>query len=227
MRFDPIYNNVSVVMLGKFNPAIFTPAWFMFHEILPQHVVNNAELKIAHQELTMFSAEWLYLSIDRNRFEAQTQIAPYSRLYDFLLRVFKEHLNHTPIEAMGINREVDFQVKSQVERDRIGKLLAPIEPWGKWKDKLELDSEYGGMSSLTMSQHHLPDRPQGGSVNITVRPSIRIPGSRSGISVNVNDHYSTDTGGIEGRTQLIDLLKNQFHDSIHQSDAIINHIMSL
>ena len=36
MRIEPEISGVAVVLLGDFNPAIFTPAWFAMHELLPR-----------------------------------------------------------------------------------------------------------------------------------------------------------------------------------------------
>ena len=227
MRIDPEISGVGVVLLGNFNPAIFTPAWFVLHELLPAHTAENAELKVAHPELTVFSTEWLDLKITTDRFEAGTRRDPFVRLRDLLVRVFREYLYHTPLKAFGINRDVHFRVGNQVERDRIGRLLAPVEPWGPWKDQLGLGSEYGGMTSLTMA-HTRPDgRSPGGQVAVTVEPSVRIGDGRSGIYVRVNDHYTIGSEDLEGRAQLMTFLEDGFESSINRSNGIIDHIMSL
>ena len=227
MRVDPEISGVSVVLLGNFNPAIFTPAWFALHDLLPRQATDNAELQVAHPGLTLFSTEWLHLNIMTDRFEASTQRDPYVRVRDLLVRVFKEHLHHTPLKAFGINRDVHFRVADQVERDRIGRLLAPAEPWGPWKDELGLGGDYGGMISLTMAQTRPEGRPPGGQVNVTVEPSSRIADGRSGIYVRVNDHYAIGSDDIEGREELMGFLEDGFELSIQRSDSIIDYIMSL
>ena len=40
MRIEPEISDVSVVLLGDFNPAIFTPAWFALHGLLPERVAD-------------------------------------------------------------------------------------------------------------------------------------------------------------------------------------------
>lgn len=227
MRTPPEISGVSVVLVGNFNPAIFTPAWFAQHELLPQEVAENAELQIAHPEVTEFSTEWLRLQTTTDRFSASTLRVPYVRVRDLVLRVFNEHLYHTPIRALGINRDVHFEVASPDARDRIGRLLAPVEPWEPLRDKLELDNETGGMLSLTMSQSHPEDRPTGGKVDITVEPSNRIAGGRSGIYVRVNDHFEIDGNASDNRSQLMEFLDKRFDCSIKFSEDIVDHIMSL
>ena len=45
MRIDPEISGVGIVVLGSFNPAIFTPAWFALHGLLPKSVADSADLK--------------------------------------------------------------------------------------------------------------------------------------------------------------------------------------
>ncbi len=40
----------------------------------------------------------------------ETLKAPYARIRDLVLRIFKEQLSHTPLSAFGINRNVHFRV---------------------------------------------------------------------------------------------------------------------
>jgi len=227
MRIEPEISGVSVVLLGSFNPAIFTPAWFALHGLLPEHAADKADLQVAHPGLTVFSTEWLHLQVTTDSFKADTQRDPYIRVRDLLVRVFREHLHHTPLKAFGINREVHFRVADQDTRDQIGRKLAPTEPWGRWRDELDLDNNHGGMNSLTMAQLRPVGRPEGGQVSVTVEPSGRIANGRSGIYVRINDHYAIGNDDLEGRMQLMGFLESDFESSIRRSDDIIDHIMSL
>ena len=68
MRVDPQYSSVTLVMLGNFNPSIFTPSWFGWNELIPESITNNARLKIAHQQLSSFDADWVSLEVHPDRF---------------------------------------------------------------------------------------------------------------------------------------------------------------
>ncbi len=229
MRIVPEISGVNIVLVGNFNPAIFTPAWFALHDLLPESAAENAELEIAHHQVTKFSTEWLQLDITLDHFQAATQSVPHIRVYDFVVRVFGENLFHTPIRALGINRYVHFRAPSQNARNRVGRALAPVEPWRPCIEKLglELECEYGGMRSLTMADTQPEGRSPGGQVNITVEPSTRIDKGRSGIYVNINDHYVVGSADANGCKQSMRLLESNFEDSIQRSDTIIDHIMSL
>lgn len=222
MRIEPEIGGVTIVLLGNFNPSIFTPAWFELHNLLPVGTAAGARLEVAHREVTAFTTDRLILQAMTQRFSVETKQAPYVRIRDLVVRVFKECLPHTPVQSFGINREVHFPVRSYQEFDRVGKSLAPATPWGVWKDRLNLDGMHGGMTSLRMSQLQPEGRAAGGQINITVEPSKRFDHGRYGVYVMVNDHYPIDN--VEA---LATSLKENFEQSLKRSDNIIDHLMSL
>ncbi|MDE2686451.1 MAG: hypothetical protein OXI16_02985 [Chloroflexota bacterium] len=189
LRIDPRASEFTIVFLGQFNPAIFSPAWFGWHELLPAATVEAAELQAAQPRVMSFRAEWLELLVTPDRFMVQTTQSPSVRIKDLVLRTFVEQLPHTPIQAMGINRNVQFLVGDFKERDRIGRRLAPTEPWGEWGSELDPDGSRGGMASLTMRQVNIPDRPRGDQINVTVGPWDEVPDGR-GVTVQANDHHT-------------------------------------
>jgi len=228
MRIEPEMSGVSIVLLGSFNPAIFTPAWFAMHDILPQSAAEEAEVQVVHAQLSVFSTEWLQLQVTPDRFRAATQQGPHVRVLDLVVRVFNEHLFHTPVHAFGINHDVHFRAPSPAARDEFRRRLAPVEPWGDIAEMLELSGEHSGMVSLTMRQSHPEGRPPGGQINVTVGPSVRIDGGHSSIYVNVNDHYTVgDDATPDSRAELFGFLEEDFESSIRRADAIIDHVISL
>ena len=228
LRIEPEITSVSIVLLGGFNPTIFTPAWFGWQNLLPKEVVDEAELSIAQNQITTFQAEWLALQVVPNRFTISTTQSPFVRLQDMAVKIFREQLPHTPVHSMGINREVHFLVGNYEERDLIGRQLAPIEPWGQWGQELDPDGRAGGMTSLTMTQIGLKNRPPGGQVNVTVEPSTRLEDAERGVYVRVNDHYTVEDQEKETATSdIIDMLERSFEVSIRRAEQIIDHVMSL
>ncbi len=228
MRIEPEISDVSLVILGKFNPAIFTPDWFGWRGFLTERVVRSAELKIAQPRVTAFQADWLTLEVVQERFSISTTQLPYVRLADLVCRIFREELFHTPLNAVGINRQVHFLVRDFTERDRIGRTLAPVEPWGEWSHDLQPDARHGGMTSLTMTQVKLPGRSPGDHMGVTVQPSNRVGEGERGVYVQVNDHYMTeDPDGRTATEEIVDLLEKSFDESIRRAEKIIDHVMSL
>ena len=228
MRIEPEVSDVSLVILGKFNPAIFTPDWFGWRGFLSERVARAAALKIAQPRITAFQAEWLNLEVVQERFSISTTQLPYVRLSDLASRIFREELFHTPLNAVGINRQVHFLVRDFRERDRIVRTLAPVEPWGEWSHDLQPDARHGGMTSLTMTQVNLPDRPPGGYLGVTVQSSNRVGEGERGVFVQVNDHYTVeDPDGRTATEEIVNLLEKSFDESIRRAEKIIDHVMSL
>lgn len=227
MRIPTEISGVTVVVRGDFNPAIFTPAWFALHGLLPDNVAVDAKSQIAHEHGTEFSYDWLRLHVTPDRFRVETLQAPHVRLRDLVVRIFKEFLHHTPVKAFGINRDVHFRVGSFGQRDRIGRKLAPVEPWGACGRELGLDTENCGMRSLTMSIMKPDGRPSGGEINITIQPSYRIHKNNPGVYVGVNDHYAIENTKLETAERLMGLFDGNFETSLQRSEGIIDHIMSL
>ncbi len=228
MRIEPEITGVSLVMLGHFNPAIFTPAWFGWHGLLSERTAEIADTKIIHPQIAMFNADWLNLHVQPESFLINTTQAPFIRLRDLAIRIFREHLPHMPLKVLGINREVHFPLRSFGEQNRLGRLLAPVEPWGDWGKKLESDEEQGGMTSLTMTQINPEGRPLGGRVNVVVQPSNQIGRGRPGVYVQVNDHYIIENVESQmGTREIVMLLEDNFDESLRRADQIIDHIMSL
>ena len=57
LRIEPEIGGVDVVVGGDFNPAIFTPAWFVLHDLLPGNVADNAQVQVIHPQITEFTME--------------------------------------------------------------------------------------------------------------------------------------------------------------------------
>ena len=228
MRIEPRINGISLVFLGSFNPSIFTPAWFGWQGLLSEDRVNNAELRIGQAQIVSFQADWLELQVIPERFSLNTTQPPFIRLSDLAVRIFREKLPHTRLRAVGVNRDVHFLVDDYRQRDRIGRVLAPVEPWGEWGEKLQPDGHAGGVTSITMTQVNLEDRPHGGQLNVTVEPSTRIGEHERGIYVRVNDHYPVENPESETATrEVVGMVEKNFEESIRRAERIIDHIMSL
>ncbi len=228
MRLEPEISGMQIVVVGQFNPAICSPAWFAHNGLLRESVAANAQVQVVHPQVTDFTADWLHLQVTDDRFSAGTQQAPYERLRDLVVRVFSECLQHTPLKACGINRNVHFLVRDAAARDMIGTTLAPVEPWGPWRGELDLDGEFGGMTAVRMAQLRPDGRHRGGQVNVTVEPSVRVgTEGGTGVYVGVNDHFVTDQEGADSAARLMEILADEFTPSRERSDGIIDHIMSL
>ena len=215
------------MLLGSFNPAIFTPAWFALHGLLPEEDVESAALQVAHNQVTDFQVNWFNLHVTPDRFSIETTIAPHIRIRDLVARMFGELLPHTPVRALGINSSAHVKAQGKEELNRIGTALAPPSAWGPWREKLDLDSDSGGMSSLKMSQLSPDDRPAGSAINITVEPSKQMGRDQLGVYVGINHHFEIDVENADSNRNLMKVFDQHYDNCIEMSNEIVDHIMSL
>jgi hypothetical protein len=218
-------SSYSIVFLGHFNPAIFSPLWFGTHSLFTDDEVNAAEISVIHPEIARFTAGGITIQVETSRFVA-TATSSAIQLHDLVARTFRDFLSHTPIRAMGINREVHFKLKSQEARIELGRKLAPLAPWGEWGDVLgqqpaELTS---GMISLSMRQVKKLGS-YGGHVQTTIQPSGLIP-RPVGVFLQVNDHYEFSSAvEVTGADMILDILDAEFEKSLTQAEWIIDQVL--
>lgn len=226
MRIEPEVSGVAIVIVGDFSPSIFTPAWFELQELLPPGASEDITNVVASPGRTEWATDWLTLRVDNRRFTAESLQAPHVRVLDVVCTVF-QHFGQIPVRACGINLQAHFKFRSLQERDRVGRLLAPVDPWGSWAEELGPTGREGGMTSLTMTQTRVGGRTEGDRIGVTVEPSTRVGvESGSGVFVRVNDHYMASDENRQA-VALIDTLRENFEESLSRAEALVDHIMSL
>jgi hypothetical protein len=231
MRIPPQISGSSVVALGHFNPLIFRPEWLRDKEIVVGSDFEALKINIVHPEIVMLMLPWGQMQVDRDRFMIAATQEPSIRVCDFFVKCFQA-LPETPINAVGMNRDVHFPAGNEEARDHIGDVLAPKDFWGdfvKQKDGMKA----GGLRTLVMEQAIIRDgrraRLDGlfGWIQVKVEPSLKseVP---NGVFVEVNDHYDMV---LEGRSSdgksAGELVAQRWDDFIETSDGLVDRIMEL
>jgi len=124
LNTSQVSGGVSIVLRGKFNPAIFSPAWFEKNDLLGQKA-EDAEVRIIHPDVTSFKTDRMTLNSDRNRFSVEAAEEPWIGINDFTLRLFGDLLPHTPIEMLGINRTVECDSTFE-KMEKIGDIINQV-----------------------------------------------------------------------------------------------------
>jgi hypothetical protein len=133
LRIEPEISGVSIVLRGNFNPSIFQPFWMARQGLITDDAAEDARISVIHPEISNFAIEPEFvLHVQADRFSLSRATAPLVMVADLCSRIFGDILPHTPISQLGINRSVHFSVGSAAERNRIGMMIAPREPWGVW-----------------------------------------------------------------------------------------------
>lgn len=216
----------SIVFLGKFNPAIFHPAWLHSKGI----EVDESELSgdvLTSRDFTQFSLDTRTYSVQADRFHVETLAAPWVKLVDIATMIFGEYLHHTPIFALGINRDVHFRLPNASSRIRLGRKLAPLEPWGSYGEGMDAEDREltGGLQTLTMRRKSKLVDGHIVQTNATIEPSVRIM-DNSAVYIRVNSHHEfSNLPEGHGSEVAIDMLAKHFEPAMEEAETIIDTLM--
>lgn len=168
----------SVVAKGVFNASIFSPLWLRTEELIGDVEMKQSRIDVISRNVTSFSAGWLQCHVTDEGMQFGTvEVEEFPRLRDVAVGVL-QLLRHTPIAALGINRDFHMTLDDDRKLHAFGDLLTPKPLWDQVMD-------FPGMRELTM----WGARTDGydGHVQVQVQPSQRVPHS---VYVGYNDHFT-------------------------------------
>lgn len=227
MRLETTADNVSIVLLGAFNSKIFHPAWLAMHGLISPEQADDADVRIVHSDITQFTAAYMTFDINSGRFAARCDTIHKDVIKDLVLVAFGEHLPHTPVWQLGINRSISFSCGSDDIRNKFGTLLAPKIPWGLWGSELEQsvneDGFHGGMTRLVMRQIPRPDGLKG-HIQADIRPES---GEQSIVIVEINNHFAIrDADETIGSVDAMEILIDRWQASMEDAENIVDGLMT-
>lgn len=178
----------SIVVIGNFNPAIFTPDWLELNDLIGEGDADTVregsegrEMIITRQ-VTTFESEWFVLEVLENKFSLTSKGALSPAVKDLAVGIF-QLVSHTPIIAVGLNFIGHFKLASEDEYHKIGDILAPKDIWQKLYPNdapgladLSIRIQHGGRGKKLESNDEK---------RITVRPSNIF---KTGVHLSYNDH---------------------------------------
>lgn len=218
--FSNFYEEVSVVVVGNFNPAIFNPDWLLRHELIRDEDIDDAEIDVIHPEVSRFSLAWCQVEVLANRFVLRsTERGYFEAARDLAVGMFSV-LSETPITALGINSTFRDKSDNREIFDRLGDLLAPKEPW----EKLFPKSPKHGLYQLNIQSERDDKVP--GFWNTTIRPLFMEDGF--GIEVQLNCHFAFNK--IYENTpdvSICDIVLSYWDDSIELATSLHAGVQNL
>jgi len=229
MRYDPLAQGASIVIVGNFNPAILSPDGLVRNGLIDDFELGDAKVSIIHPEIAEFQVGGFTLQVQKQRFQASVIDEPFVKLADLITRLFSEVLPHTPMTQIGIGYNLHFALDKVDQRRRLGRALAPLGPWGQWGNSLENADPIraGGMRSLLMEETRLDDREKGYR-RVQIEPSIRsdIVDPYVGVYMAITDHFEV-ARPEQGQTAevLISWMAANFDSSIQTAKNIVADLM--
>lgn len=225
MRYQIETHAAAIVLLGKFNPSIFSPAWFAKVGIITDEELENTRNPFTHPEFAQFSIPRFDLNVAPHRFGLVTSHESFIHLVDDVYEIFAKQLPHTPMNMLGINYDAQFKLDTIEQRHALGRALAPIAPWQDFGKRLEPDdrTKLGGMIALIM-QENPPDRNQGYR-RVQIDPLNGLS-NQTGLRMQINDHFQlADFKDEQGATPIMNILRDNFEKSMKEAKAIVSQLM--
>lgn len=183
----------SIVAVGNFNPAIFSPDWMEANKVIGKDDADYIREKrpgsslIVSQQASVFESKWFVLQVLENQFSLTSKNALSPAFRDLAVSIFKL-VPHTPVSAVGLNYLAHYKLASEDEYHNVGDALAPKAIWNSL-----FPGEAAGLAELTV-------RIQAGTRSklssskdekrISLQPSAAL---RFGAFVTYNAHH--DLGG--------------------------------
>jgi hypothetical protein len=178
LAVSTVIEGVSLVFRGFFNPAIFSPAWFLHQDLISADDFDSAEVEMINASVASFSAGWLTCQVTPDRLQLKVVDAAYFELVRDVAVGILMTLPHTPIAALGINCELHLQVRDLRVWHAIGDYLLPKT---FWDETLHL----AGMRSVAVEG--IREGFLDGRVIVQVEPSSAVA---NGVFLAHNDHYA-------------------------------------
>lgn len=221
----------TVVILGNFNPAIFSPEWVRKYLTLKVDDGQEAEIQIIHSDISDFMLSDIRFTIERNRMMFSSLSHDIELLAALAIETFASVLSHTPVWAYGINleRHIDFQ--SFEKRNALGRKLCPLDPWGEWAKGMENADplKNGGMASIQMKKilNVEPDIWQ----TFTIQPSNAPDLKNNGVFFQVNNHYGDKTmqnkNDEERREVMFRHLRENVAFYVKSYNGVVEHFLAV
>lgn len=178
----------TVVVRGLFNPAIFTPSWFRDQDLVGVPEIEDQQIEIITPDIAVFRMGWLHCHITADVMQLSTsQPEEFLRLRDAAIGVLRL-LSHTPISALGINREFHTTMATIADWHAIGDAIVPK---AKWEGTLKLPGMRSALWGIRPDDY-------GGQVQVIVEPSQRLPQS---VYVGTDDHFTLKDSGQKPETR--------------------------
>lgn len=213
----------GIVLIGLFNPLIFTPSWLALEGLIRKTEAHKAEVKVIHRDITAFSLDWMELEVSRERFKVNTTNSAYFEvLRDLCVGIFTL-LRHTPLKAVGIN--FDFHLNTDIETsNRFFSIISPLEPWNNiFTNPKQEEIIIKGERTDKHSGHWV----------VRINRSTLV---NDGVKILVNDHYELDVDPEKSTSKkisnrkddlpsdLVEILVEGFDQSRKTSENILERL---
>ncbi len=232
MARTPELLSSSIVAVGAFNPAIFSPDWLERNGLIGKGDADavrdrdgsqGKSLLISHQ-VSSFETTWFALQVLDNQFSLTSKDALTPAFKDLAVGIF-QLVPHTPVAAVGLNFFAHFKFSSEEEYHRLGDTLAPKGIW-----KALYPDESSGLADLTVKiQHWTRGEPlkTKDEKRISIQPSKII---KFGAFMSYNDHHDvtpSEEGDVRPAERMATIIDQEWESSWRDAVRVFDGVLSM
>ncbi len=215
-RPQQIQREISLVVLGAFNPSIFHPSWFAQEDLIRHEEVDVDKIEIIHSEVAIFQLDWLRLQVTRDRLALHSKReSHYEATRDLLIGTL-DLLRHIPTRALGINHDLVLEYESKDQFNQLGRELVPAEKWTAVLQRPDM-----------VRVEEQGERTDGHDGYIRVKVEPILDGGKN-VLCEVNDHFSLSQENMSISTVAIGKLLNvEWRNISERANQILGHVEGL
>lgn len=131
MLYQPEILSANIVVLGAFNPAIFSPDWLELNQLIgpdDAKVIRSSENFVVTRQVTQLESETFRLLVEESKYQASCTGVAGPHIRDLTMGVL-ELLPHTPLRAIGLNFDIQYRFHDSDAYHKVGDALAPKSIW--------------------------------------------------------------------------------------------------
>lgn len=194
----------QIVVVGNFNPAIFSPEWLAQHGLIGRDDAEEAKSNdslLVSPTVSRLETDWCSLQVVQNQFVVLTKGPVTPSIRDLVVGIFTV-IDQTPIQALGINFIGDYKMPTTESWHKVGDVLAPKTIWHKFFPE---ENNSVGLTELTIQvdkHNRAKIEPTNERTRLSVSYSTKI---MNGICFSINNHFDVADKKISPKDSSADL----------------------
>lgn len=230
MTFNAEIFTSAIVVVGDFNPAIFSPDWLERNNLIGEGdaaVAKNGgtgrQPLVSHQ-VTNFETEWFTLQVIENQFSLTSRGVLSPAFKDLVVGIF-QLVPHTPVTAAGMNFIGQFKLKNKDEQHKVGDTFVPKDIW----NTLYSDEFFVGVENLSMRIQQ-GSRDEGATTKDEKRITLqRSSNFTNGVGLSFNDHHDLTSEVNETSSpaeRLVAIIDEQWESVWRDSERVFDQLLT-
>ena len=217
----------SIVLVGSFNPSIFTADWLEVHQLIgagDAEYARAAKNLLVSRQVSVCETEWFALQVLENQFSLTSKGA-LSPAFQDLAEGIASLVPHTPVTALGLNFMGHYKLPTEAEYHKVGDVLVPKTIWNELIDP---KSEMAGMADVTVRiQHGERGKPvtDPDELRIQVQPSAQV---KFGVFLSCNNHLEWFARKPQGKANAegaAEVVSAEWESAWHRAESIFDGLL--